>query len=72
MAMGTNTAFDLKAGLQVALDHLVSYVYEELAFFKRLLASIDIITILKNANETGNRFMGIRPIMWRPQLRLSF
>ena len=33
MAIGTNTTFDVKAGMQVALDPLVSKVYEELGFF---------------------------------------
>lgn len=33
MALGTNTTFDLKAGLQVALDPLVTNRYEEPAFF---------------------------------------
>lgn len=37
MALGTNTTFDLKAGLQVALDPLVSNLYEELAFFPALV-----------------------------------
>lgn len=32
MALGTNTTFDVKAGLQVALDPLLPDVYEELAF----------------------------------------
>ncbi|WKX74809.1 hypothetical protein [Zobellia laminariae] len=32
MAIGTNTTFDVKAGMQVALDPLVSNVYEELGF----------------------------------------
>ncbi len=36
MALGTNTTFDIKAGLQVALDPLVSNVYEELGFFPAL------------------------------------
>ncbi len=33
MALGTNTTFDIKAGLQVALDPLVSNIYEEGGFF---------------------------------------
>ncbi len=33
MALGTNTTFDIKAGLQVALDPLVSNIYEEVGFF---------------------------------------
>ena len=33
MALGTNTTFDVKAGLQVALDPLVSDIYEDLGFF---------------------------------------
>jgi hypothetical protein len=33
MALGTNTTFDFKAGLQVALDPLVSNMYEEVGFF---------------------------------------
>lgn len=33
MALGTNTTFDVKVGLQVALDPLVSNVYEEVGFF---------------------------------------
>lgn len=32
MALGTNTTFDVKAGLQVAIDPLLPDVYEELAF----------------------------------------
>ena len=36
MALGTNTTFDIKAGLQVALDPLVSNVYEEVGFFPTL------------------------------------
>ena len=36
MALGTNTTFDIKAGLQVALDPLVSNVYEEIGFFPTL------------------------------------
>lgn len=33
MALGTNTTLDIKAGLQVALDPLVSNIYEEVGFF---------------------------------------
>lgn len=33
MALGPNTTLDIKAGLQVALDPLVSNVYEEVGFF---------------------------------------
>lgn len=33
MALGTNTTLDVKVGLQVALDPLVSNVYEEVGFF---------------------------------------
>ncbi|SIS86845.1 Protein of unknown function [Zobellia uliginosa] len=33
MALGTNTTFDVKAGMQVGLDPLRSNVYEELGFF---------------------------------------
>ena len=33
MALGTNTTFDVKVGLQVALDPLVPNVYEEVGFF---------------------------------------
>lgn len=36
MALGTNTTFDIKAGLQVALDPLVSNIYEEVGFFPAL------------------------------------
>lgn len=36
MALGTNTTFDIKAGIQVALDPLVSNVYEEVGFFPAL------------------------------------
>ena len=36
MALGTNTTFDIKAGLQIALDPLVSNVYEEVGFFPTL------------------------------------
>lgn len=36
MALGANTTFDVKAGLQVALDPLVSNVYEEIGFFPTL------------------------------------
>lgn len=32
MALGTNTTLDFKAGLQFALDPLISNVYEEVAF----------------------------------------
>ncbi|MFK7813003.1 MAG: hypothetical protein AB8B59_10945 [Maribacter sp.] len=32
MALGTNTTFDIKAGLQFGLDPLVSNIYEEIAF----------------------------------------
>lgn len=32
MALGTNTTFDVKAGLQVSIDPLLPDVYEELAF----------------------------------------
>ncbi|MFS4493744.1 hypothetical protein [Maribacter sp. 2308TA10-17] len=32
MALGTNTTLDFKAGLQFALDPLVSNIYEEVAF----------------------------------------
>jgi hypothetical protein len=33
MALGTNTTLDFKVGLQVALDPLVSSIYEEIGFF---------------------------------------
>lgn len=33
MALGTDTTLDIKAGLQVALDPLVSNIYEEFGFF---------------------------------------
>lgn len=33
MALGTNTTLDVKAGLQIALDPLVSNIYEEVGFF---------------------------------------
>lgn len=33
MALGTNTTFDVKAGMQVGLDPLRSNIYEELGFF---------------------------------------
>lgn len=33
MALGTNTTLDIRAGLQVAIDPLVSNVYEEIGFF---------------------------------------
>lgn len=33
MALGTNTTLDVKVGLQVALDPLVSNVYEDVGFF---------------------------------------
>ncbi len=36
MALGTNTTFDVKAGLQVALDPLVSDIYKEVGFFPAL------------------------------------
>ena len=36
MALGKNTTFDIKAGLQVALDPLVSDIYKELGFFPAL------------------------------------
>lgn len=32
MALGTNTTFDIKAGLQVSIDPLLPEVYEELVF----------------------------------------
>jgi len=32
MALGTNTTLDFKAGLQFALDPLISNIYEEIAF----------------------------------------
>ncbi len=38
MAIGTNTTFDVKAGMQVALDSLVSNVYDELGFFPAIAA----------------------------------
>lgn len=38
MALGTNTTLDVKAGLQVALDPLVSDVYGELGFFPAVAA----------------------------------
>ncbi len=37
-ALGVNTTFNLKAGLQVALDPLVPKVYEELGFFPTVAA----------------------------------
>lgn len=36
MALGTNTTLDVKVGLQVALDPLVSNVYEQVGFFPAL------------------------------------
>ena len=33
MALGTNTTFDIKAGLQIALDPVVTNIYEELGVF---------------------------------------
>jgi len=36
MALGTYTTFDVKAGLQVALDPLLPDVYEELAFLPEI------------------------------------
>lgn len=33
MALGVNTTLDIKAGLQMALDPLLSEVYEEFGFF---------------------------------------
>ncbi|MBQ4914225.1 hypothetical protein J8L85_07245 [Maribacter sp. MMG018] len=38
MALGANTTFDVKAGLQVALDPLLPDVYEELAFLPAVAA----------------------------------
>lgn len=37
MALGTNTTLDIKAGLQIALDPLVSNIYEEVGFFPALV-----------------------------------
>ncbi len=36
MALGTNTTLDIKAGLQVSLDPLVSEIYGEVGFFPAL------------------------------------
>jgi hypothetical protein len=33
MALGTNTTFDIKAGLQIALDPMLPDVYKEVGFF---------------------------------------
>ena len=38
MALGTNTTVDLKAGLQFALDPLVTDIYEEIAFLPAVAA----------------------------------
>ena len=37
MALGVNTTFDIKLGLQVALDPLVSDIYNEIEFFPALV-----------------------------------
>lgn len=36
MALGTNTTLDVKVGLQVALDPLVSNIYDQVGFFPAL------------------------------------
>ena len=58
MALGTNTTLDFKAGLQAALDPLVSNVYEEIAFFPALVGQYRYYYNFKNRQRNRKQVYG--------------
>lgn len=67
MALGTNTTFDIKAGLQFALDPLLPDVYKELAFLPAIAGQYRYSTTLGAVKGTEGRSTATRPIMWHLQ-----
>tara|TARA_R110002051_G_scaffold255120_1_gene314164 strand:+ start:10093 stop:10659 length:567 start_codon:yes stop_codon:yes gene_type:complete len=58
MALGTNTTFDIKAGLQFALDPLLPDVYEELAFLPALAGQYRYYYNFENRQRNRRQIYG--------------
>jgi hypothetical protein len=58
MALGTNTTFDIKAGLQIALDPLVSNVYEEPGFFPAIVGQYRYYYNFENRQRNRRQIYG--------------
>jgi len=58
MALGTNTTFDIKAGLQIALDPLVSNVYEEPGFFPAIAGQYRYYYNFENRQRNRRQIYG--------------
>lgn len=58
MALGTNTTFDIKAGLQIALDPVLLDVYEEVGFFPAIAGQFRYYYNFENRQRNRKQIYG--------------